>query len=98
MAATTSIPASVQKELIPYLHFPKDDVLHSDKERRERLEKLDKATVIGNLDHTKVAIIFEDVHGLKRVETTIWATTEENIVLKQGAVIPIHRIHDVEFV
>ncbi len=98
MAATTPFPASVQKELVPYLHFPKEDVLKSDEHKKLRQEKLDKATTIGNLNHSKVAILFEDIHGLKRIETTIWATTEESIVLKRGSTIPIHRIVDVEFV
>lgn len=97
MAAIT-FPASIQKEIVPYLHFPKEDVLFSKEEQKIRQEKLNYATVIGNIDHAKVAILFEDMHGLKRIETTVWATTEEDIVLKQGATIPIHRIVDVEFV
>lgn len=98
MAGETSIPAFIQKEIVPYLHFPKEDVLKSDDEKKQRQQKLNKATAVGNLNHTKVAILFEDIHGLKRVETTIWATTEESIVLKKGSTIPIHRIVDVEFV
>ena len=98
MDAHSTIPANLNKEIIPYLHFPKQDVLRSADERKDRLQKLDKATTVGNLNHTKVAILFEDIHGLKRIETTIWATTEESIVLKKGSTIPIHRVVDVEFV
>jgi len=98
MAATTNHPASIQKELVPYLHFPKEDVLKSAEERRLREVKLNYATALGNTHHSKVAIIFEDIHGLKRIETTIWATTEESIVLKRGVTIPIHRIHDMQII
>ncbi len=93
----TSI-SEIPKELIPYLHFPQEDVLETPEQKRERQMKLDKATTIGNLDHTKVAIIFRDVHNLKKVETTVWATTQDSIVLKKNAIIPIHRIYDVVFV
>lgn len=98
MANLIKNPASIQKEIIPFLHYPKTDVLASEVDRGLRKAKLAKATTIGNLDHTKVKIIFEDIHGLKSVETTIWATTQNKIVLKKGSVIPINRIHDIRFV
>lgn len=98
MANLTRNPASIQKEIVPFLHYPETDVLDNDTDRKIRKSKLEKATTIGNLDHTKVKIIFEDIHGLKSVETTIWATTERKILLKKGAFIPINRIHDIRFV
>jgi len=98
MAPTTTNPALVQKEIIAYLHFPKEDVLTAKNDQKLRQQKLDKATTVGNIDHTKVRIIFEDIHGLKMTDTTIWATTENNVILKRGVVIPIHRIHDIQFV
>lgn len=98
MALHPPSPALIQKEIVPYLHFPKNDVLFSESERRARSEKLNKATSAGNLEHTKVKIIFEDMHGLKEIQTTIWATTENNIVLKRGATIPIHRIRDIQYI
>lgn len=93
-----SIPAFIEKELVPHLHFPKSDVLQQQEQRKLRQQQLEKAAVLGNGSHAKVSIFFEDIHGLKRIETTIWATTEESIVLKKGAVIPIHRIKSVEFI
>lgn len=98
MNAPSTIPANLYKEIIPYLHFPKEDILKTEQERKERKAKLENAMIIGNLEHVKVAILFEDMHGLKRIETTIWATTEESVVLKKGATIPIHRIVDVQLV
>ena len=32
------------------------------------------------------------------VETTIWATGDENITLKAGVVVPIHRIRKIDIV
>ncbi|GIV33352.1 MAG: hypothetical protein KatS3mg031_0887 [Chitinophagales bacterium] len=98
MAGTAFFAAPIQKELIPFLHFPKEDVLPSAEQRKLRQQNLEKATALGNLNHTKVCIIFRDIHGPKQVETTIWATTEESIVLKKGVVIPIRSIIDVHFV
>lgn len=98
MAQLTTNPALIQKEIVPYLHFPKSDVLLEDVEKKTRQEKLNKAMVAGNTDHTKVKIIFEDIHGLKEIQTTIWAITENSILLKRGAAIPIHRVHDIRFV
>lgn len=95
---TRAIPANLDKEIIPYLHFPKEDVLTTEEDRKIRKTKLENATVIGNIEHSKVSILFEDMNGLKRIVTTIWATTQESIVLKKGSTIPIHRIVDVEFV
>jgi len=98
MGVPKTIPANLDKEIIPYLHFPKEDVLISEEDRKIRKIKLENATTIGNIEHSKVAILFEDVNGLKRIETTIWATTHESIVLKKGSTIPIHRVVDVELV
>jgi hypothetical protein len=30
------------------------------------------------------------------VDTTVWGLTEERVILKQGVVIPIERIHKLE--
>jgi uncharacterized protein (UPF0248 family) len=88
-------PQIIQKEEIANLLFPSTEVLQSsDKINNRRLE-LERATTLGNAEHGKIKIIFEDKEGLKKVETTIWATTENNIVLKGGVFIPIHRIHEL---
>jgi uncharacterized protein (UPF0248 family) len=52
---------------------------------------------LGNIDHSKIRVVFEDDQGRKMIETTIWATGEKNIVLKQGMTIPIHRIVEISF-
>jgi hypothetical protein len=85
----------IEKETISELSFPKEDVLSSADERKQRRNELDRALILGNVDHSKVKIIFSDMGGAKQVETTIWAVTEERIILKSGMVIPIRRIHQI---
>jgi uncharacterized protein (UPF0248 family) len=96
MEKTTTIsPKLVQKEEIAYFLFPKDEVLKKSEEIKTRRADLERATTLGNVERGKIKIIFEDNQGLKKVETTIWATTEKNIILKGGVFIPIHRIHQI---
>lgn len=88
----------VQKEEVGSLHFPKEDVLFSKEDKQKRTNVLEKAIALGNLEHEKVKIIFQDIEGLKRVETTIWGVTSEAIILKKGVIIPIHRITKIELI
>ena len=44
----------------------------------------------------KIKLTFETTDGLKQVETTIWAVTEKNVVLKGGKFIPTKAITKVE--
>lgn len=87
----------IPKEEVATLKFPSGEVLISQEERDKLFEKLKQATVLGNIDHSKIRIIFEDDRGKKMIETTIWATGEKNIVLKHGMTIPIRRILDISF-
>lgn len=89
---------TVQKEEVASLHFPKEDVLFSKDDKTKRTHTLNKAIALGNLEHEKVKIIFQDIEGLKQVETTIWGVTSEAIILKKGVVIPIHRIVKIELI
>jgi uncharacterized protein (UPF0248 family) len=89
-------PITIEKERVGGLSYPKEDVLLSLQDRKTRRERLVRATRAGNLEKIKFRILFEDRLGLKEVYTTIWATTEVNIILKHGVSIPIHRIHTVK--
>lgn len=93
--ATKSNPISVEKENISGLKFPDADVLNSAEEIKNRLTNLERALKLGNLEHNKIKIVFEDSEGIKLVNTTVWGVTDKRVILKQGVVIPIHRIHDV---
>lgn len=96
MIVAQSSPTLVEKENIVGLHFPKGDVLSEPSEKKERLLKLRRATFLGNIEHSKIRIYFSDDTGPKVVHTTIWATTDDAVVLKRGVVIPMDRIHRVE--
>jgi hypothetical protein len=51
-----------------------------------------RAQALGNLEHSKTWILFEDNQSKKMVETTVWAVTDESVILKRGVGIPINRI------
>ncbi|MFN3342515.1 MAG: hypothetical protein ACK40M_07445 [Flavobacteriales bacterium] len=88
-------PVLIPKEKIAALRFPEQEVKSCPEEMKSLRHKLYIATTLGNLNQHKCRITFSDEEGVKAVETTIWATAEQRIVLKYGLTIPIHRIHDV---
>jgi len=90
------VPIIISKESIAELVFPANEVLTNKEAIENRLLELERATTLGNVEHNKIKIIFEDDKGYKQVETTIWATTDKRIVLKGGVALPIHRIHQVK--
>ena len=83
----------IEKEIIRTLHFPDIDVLEAKEEMRQRDSDLERAMSLGNLEHGKTRIYFEDDTSKKVVETTIWGVTDKRVILKQGVVIPINRIY-----
>jgi len=88
----------VEKETVKSMSFPREEVLKTIDSAKERRDLLERATILSNLYHNKVKIVFEDREGSKMVDTTIWATTDTAIMLKGGVVIPIHRIHTIDLV
>jgi hypothetical protein len=86
----------VEKEAVAGFHFPLEEVLKTEKEKKSLRAELDRAIALGNLEHQKVKIYFEDDKKKKVVHTTIWAVTDTAIVLKQNVTIPIRRIHKLE--
>lgn len=85
----------IDKEVIPTLNFPKAEVLEDKEAISSRKNDLDRALSLGNLEHVKIKIYFEDDTSKKMVETTIWGVTEERVILKQGVIIPVNRIHKI---
>jgi hypothetical protein len=83
----------IEKERIPALSF-KSAI--KGKQSKDINDKLNEAMRLGNNHHGKVAIIFEDDEGLKRVETTVWAAGAKFICLKGGGWMPISHILDVK--
>ena len=96
MSTSTPTPIVVSKESIAGSVFPVEEVLTSAEAKKNRQIDLEKATTLGNVEHNKIKIIFQDAEAVKQVETTIWATTDKRIILKGGVVIPINRIHQVK--
>ena len=86
----------VEKESVVGLNFPATEILKSEEDRLLRSSELKRAIALGNLEHQKVKIYFEDDKKKKCVHTTIWAVTADAIVLKQNSIIPIIRIHKLE--
>lgn len=90
-------PVVVQKEQITQFKFPNQEVLRDKHSILNRMRLLQLATTLGNIDHQKISIIFQDNEGLKMVTTTIWSTCDTHITLKGGSTIPINRIYSINF-
>lgn len=87
----------VQKDEISRMNFGKGEVLTLPGQAEERRKALEQAVVLGNTYKGKTKIIFEDMEGIKQVETHLWGITDKWVILKRGIVIPINRIHKVIF-
>ncbi|MFV5689791.1 hypothetical protein ACM55M_14335 [Flavobacterium sp. ZT3R25] len=83
----------IDKEDIALLKFPATDVLDDVDEIKTRISDINRALSLGNLEHSKIKIFFEDIESKKIVDTTVWGVTDKNVMLKQGVMIPIHRIY-----
>jgi hypothetical protein len=85
----------IEKEKIENLRFPAEEVLTDKNSISQRQSDLERALSLGNLEHSKIKIYFEDDRSRKVVETTVWGVTDKRVILKQGVVIPINRVHSV---
>ena len=83
---------TIEKEDIQALKFPNTDVLQDEEAIFQRINDLNRAQALGNLERSKIKIYFEDDSSKKVVETTVWAVTDNSVVLKKGVGIPINRI------
>lgn len=86
---------TIEKEAVENLHFPAENVLEDKDEMNQLYQDLGRALTLGNIEHEKIKIYFEDNSGKKVVNTTIWGVTDKRIILKQGVVIPINRIYKI---
>lgn len=86
---------NIEKEEVSSLKFPHEDVMSDKQDVIQRKSDLERALTLGNLEHLKIKIYFED-DTIKRVtETTVWGITADEVILKKGVVIPINRIHKI---
>jgi hypothetical protein len=91
----TSTFEAIAKEKIETLKFPEEEVLLDKELIKEREAELNRALSLGNLEHAKIKIYFEDDISRKVVETTVWGVTDKRVILKKGIVIPINRVHKI---
>jgi len=84
---------NIEKESISQLRFPPSDVLKDREAKSLRQSELHRALLLGNLEHAKIRIYFEDTDSKKVVETTVWGLTDNSVILKKGVGIPINRIY-----
>lgn len=59
--------------------------------------KLQSAVRLGNEFKSKSLITFNTEHGPKRVETTVWSLTEDYLQIKNGVVIPLRSLFDIDY-
>lgn len=85
----------IERDSLNKCRFPKSEVIDNAEDQKARSKKIHKATNLGNLEHKKVNIYFNDSEGLKHVYTTIWAQTKDVIILKNNVLIPVKRIVDI---
>ena len=79
----------LQKEQLPTLRFATTEVLENVVSILAREKAMERALILGNMEHTKVKITFMDFyHSMYEIETTIWAVTEEGICLKGHLYLP----------
>jgi hypothetical protein len=88
---------AIPKEEIPNYHFVTYDVLDNNEDRNNRVISLQQAMVLGNNEHHKLRIYFTTTDGMKVVETTVWAATEDAVTLKGGVVIPVNCVNKISF-
>jgi len=89
-------PELIEKEEVANLRLPAEEVLLTPDCIKIRKADLEKALKLGNVEQGKIKVIFEDSEGIKQIETTVWGVTDKRIILKQGIVLPIHRIHEIK--
>ncbi|HKC66797.1 MAG TPA: hypothetical protein VKG26_01070 [Bacteroidia bacterium] len=87
----------IDKEAVAGLNFPDIEVLTDKEEIKQRAADLQRCLSLGNLEHHKIKIYFEDDTSPKVVDTTVWGLTDKRVILKQGIVIPINRVTNIKF-
>ncbi len=85
-------------ELILKEEIPNCKIIQAAEDHSNELkEKLENAMRLGNEFKSKAVIAFQTEDGPKKVETTVWAVTENYIQLKNGILIPTKSLIDIEY-
>ena len=89
---------TVEKDVLPTLIFPSEDVLESAEMRRRRQSDANRASMLGNNYQGKLDIYFKTADGIAhRVYTTVWASTNEHLALKSGTNLPLRAVVGFDF-
>ena len=96
--AQLELTDTLEKEVLPTLHYPLHDVLTDVAEVATRRRDADRATTLGNNYQGKVDIYFKTADGQShRVYTTVWAASSEHLTLKSGTTLPIRAVVMFDF-
>jgi len=71
-------------------------LLHRDFVEKRRLQ-LEQIALLCKLYHKKVKISFKTSSGEQYVETSLWMSTGQYIILNDGRFIPVNAIVDIAF-
>lgn len=87
----------IEKEVLGDISFYHSEVLETAEDKKARMEKLNKAMILGNGEHGKVKITFKTKDAeLLTVHTTVWSVADQFINVKANRTIPVHSILNVE--
>lgn len=85
-------------ELIPKEDIPKYKLVRASADHVAELrQKLRGAVRLGNEFKSKATITFQTVEGPKRVETTVWTLTDDALQIKNGVVLPLGSLLDIDY-
>jgi hypothetical protein len=83
----------IAKEDIPKYRLARASEDHTG----ELQEKLHGALRLGNEFKSKAVITFQTLDGPKRVETTVWTLTDDCLQIKNGIVLPLGSLLDIDY-
>lgn len=63
----------------------------------KRKQQLDQIALLCKIYHKKVKISFQTSSGEQFVETSLWMSTGQYVILNDGRFIPVNAIIDVSF-
>lgn len=85
-------------ELIPKEDIPKYKLAKASEDHvMELRQKLQGALRLGNEFKAKATITFQTIDGPKRVETTVWTLTEDALQIKNGVVLPLGSLLNIDY-
>lgn len=62
-----------------------------------QVEKLNGAVRLGNEFKSKAYITFQTEEGPKKIETTVWSVTDKFLQIKNGVLIPLDSLINVQY-